>query len=138
MANYSDELIEQVWKKGRKADGYDSDKYRLDAADAMMQRDQYGEEGLYGWEIDHIFPRAKLEQMGIEEELWDIIDNLRPMNAKNNASKGDDYPDYKSVLEFDFNKKFNIDSEVDRTISKSVQNKLNNLYGGKNEYVCHS
>lgn len=129
MANYSDEVINQVWKKGFKLSGYDADKYRLDAADALMQRDQYGKEGLYGWEIDHIFPRAKLEQTRVKEALWDALDNLRPLNAKNNASKGDDYPKYKSALTFDSKK--NVVSERELTVSTSVQKKIKDLYNLK-------
>lgn len=36
MSNFSDEVVDRVWRKGRVLDGWNSDEYRIDAAGAMM------------------------------------------------------------------------------------------------------
>ena len=36
MSNFSDEIVDKVWRKGRTLDGWNSDEYRLDAAGAIM------------------------------------------------------------------------------------------------------
>lgn len=129
MSDFSESELDTIWEKGFEISGYNKDKYRLDAADAMMQRDKYGEEGLYGWEVDHIFPKAKLEQERVPEYLWDHIDNLRPMNAKNNASKGDDYPVYEASMKYNLATKLNEEIQSSRTIDNNVQIKLKKLFG---------
>lgn len=129
MSDFSESDLDAIWEKGFEIPGYNKDKYRLDAADAMMQRDQYGKEGLYGWEVDHIFPKAKLEQKRVPEMLWDHMTNLRPMNAKNNVSKGDDYPIYKVSQKYNLTKKTNEDAQGERTVYKDIQDALNKLFG---------
>ena len=96
MSNFSNETIEDVWKKGRIIDGKDPDEYRLDAAGAIMKKDNRKVNTQFGWEIDHIFPKAKLKEAGVPEDKWDDLINLRPLQADNNRKKGDDYPSYKS------------------------------------------
>lgn len=47
----------------------------------------------FGWEIDHIYPASKLkERKDVTDEQIDDMRNLRPLNWRNNASKGADYP----------------------------------------------
>lgn len=129
MSNFTETELDSIWKKGRIVDNYDKAKYRLDAVGAMMIRDQYGSEGMYGWEVDHIFPRSKMEELGVKEDLWDSFENLRPMNAKNNVSKGDDYPDYKVCYEYNLKTKSNEDVEKEMTINDTTQKRLIELYG---------
>jgi 5-methylcytosine-specific restriction endonuclease McrA len=74
-----------VWLKGRIIPGYDSDVFRQDACGAIMQYSEHGNtQSILGWEIDHIKPRAKGGQT--------TIDNVQPLNWKNNRRKGDTYP----------------------------------------------
>ena len=50
-----------------------------------MKRSEHGNRNSeHGWEIDH---RRPLVQGGTDE-----LDNLQPLNWRNNAEKGDTYP----------------------------------------------
>ena len=129
MSDFTKEDLDAIWTKGTIATGYDAADYRLDAAGAMMSREDYGEEGMYGWEVDHIFPRAKLEELGVDEDLWDKLENLRPMNAKNNASKGDDYPGYTASYRYNTKTKLNEEIEEGKIVKESVQKRLASLFG---------
>ncbi len=115
---FTDEQIVAVWAKGRIVEGYDASKWRKDVAGAWMTRSRYGEEHLYGWEIDHVFPEAK----GGDDNLV----NLRPMQWDNNRSKSDDYPEYSYVKVADGNK--NVDTSGTKIVHDDLQAKLSELY----------
>lgn len=71
-----------VWQKGRILEGYSEAQWRMDTCGQLMQWSQYGNRNSdTGWEIDHINPVAN---GGI-----DVINNLQPLNWKNNLAKGD-------------------------------------------------
>lgn len=101
MSDYTEEQLDTIWEKGFVAGDLDPAVYRTDAADALMKRDLYGNEGSLGWEVDHIYPKEKLKAKGVPENMWDDMVNLRPMNAKNNVAKGEDYPAYTRVVVWD-------------------------------------
>ncbi len=88
-----------VWNKAAIVPGYDAAKYRKDVAGAWIQRDKNGDVsndlGL-GWEVDHRTPVTK--------GGTDDLSNLRPLHWKNNRSKGDDYPNWKSAVGSEDNK----------------------------------
>lgn len=91
MSEFSDEQIEQVWQKAKVTANNNPDVFRQDYAGAWIRRDQYGKRyEKYGWEIDHCLP----ESMGGSNH----ISNLYPLHWRNNASKGDDYPSWKTIL----------------------------------------
>ncbi len=73
-----------VWQKGKVVSTHDEDVNRKDICGSWMQYNQHGEEGDYGWEIDHINPVAK----GGSDDL----NNLQPLWWRNNRRKGDTYP----------------------------------------------
>lgn len=73
-----------VWSKGRTVTGYNADIYRQDICGNWIQYDKHGNEGDYGWEIDHIKPRAKGGQT--------VLTNLQPLWWSNNRRKGESYP----------------------------------------------
>jgi hypothetical protein len=91
MAKFSEELLQKIWEKGKTVSGCDPDLIRKDDCGAWLSRSDYGNiESEYGWEADHIKP----ESSGGTNELW----NLRPLHWVNKRYKGDNYPEYTSVL----------------------------------------
>lgn len=62
--------------------------YRKDHCGAWIVWDKYGiSDRIYGWEIDHIYPHARLEEQGFSTDLIDDIHYLlRPMQHQNNSS----------------------------------------------------
>ena len=98
---FSAEEIEQVWEKALPQPRNNPDLFRKDYAGAWIRRDDYGKRDKpYGWEIDHLKPLVK-------DGSYDM-DNLYPVHWKNNESKGDSYPYWKTVLSSEANK--NIES----------------------------
>lgn len=80
--SFSEEVIQQVWEKGRVVSGNDPNVWRKDDCNAWMRRQDYGNrDSQYGWEIDHIKP--------ISEGGTDGLSNLRPLQWQNNAHKQD-------------------------------------------------
>lgn len=118
---YSDQEIKRIWdEKGIVVDGYDKDMYRKDAAGAWIAFNMFGnKDSVLGWEVDHIWPKSK----GGGEHF----ENLRPMNWRNNESKSDDYPNYKTAVVAEDNK--NVFKEEERTINENLQLILQRLYG---------
>lgn len=129
MGDFTKEDLDVIWAKGTPAVGYDAAKCRLDLAGAMMVREEYGKEGMFGWEVDHVFPRAKLEELGVDKSLWDAASNLQPMNAKNNAKKGDDYPGFSTSCCFNVQKMRNEEVEQSWVVSNLIQQQLAALFG---------
>lgn len=86
MANFTDDKINAVWEKAKKVDGLDPNIYRQDVGGAWMQKDKYGKEESFGWEIDHMFP----ESLGGNENTA----NLQAMQWENNRTKADNFPNY--------------------------------------------
>ena len=90
---------QQVWKRAIIVEGYDKNRFRKDACGAWIIWEKFGDnDSLYGWEIDHIVPRALLEEKGYSQKDIDNYDNLRALQHENNASKSDDYPSYTAVV----------------------------------------
>ena len=88
--DWSESDLRKIWESARKIAGYDPTMFRKDACGAWIRWDKYGENTLYGWEVDHVFPKS----MGGDDNLR----NLRPMQWQNNLSKSDDYPSYVSAI----------------------------------------
>jgi len=123
----SNQLKRSVWEKGQIVDGLNPDMYRKDPCGALIVWDKYGmQDNMYGWEIDHIFPKSKLEDMGISASLIDDLRNLRPMQHENNASKSVDYPSYVAVVTAKGNKNFR--KEVSLTVNEETRAVLAQLY----------
>ena len=118
MANFSIDIINQVWEKGTIVDSFHKDKFRQDSCGAWIEKDKYGTEGIHGWEIDHVYPLAK----GGDDDIL----NLRPMHWQNNKSKNDSYPSYQCIVRAKDSK--NISSEETRTINAALQNELEMKY----------
>lgn len=128
LANMSfcDEMKRRVWEHGVEVKGYDRDRIRKDACGAWIVRDRYGDaDSIYGWEIDHVKPKAMLE--GKSQDLIDHIDNLRPMNCANNRSKGDSYPGYTAVLVAEG--EMNVECSEKFFVNSALVERLNALFG---------
>lgn len=122
-----DELKRKVWKRGETVEGFNPDMYRKDACGAWIVWNKYGiKDNVYGWEIDHVYPQSRLEKKGFsEEDIWNI-DNLRPLQHQNNASKQDDYPSYTAVITADGNR--NIEKEQNLVVNEKRRKIISELY----------
>lgn len=77
--SFTDEIIQQVWEKGRTVSNNDPNVWRNDECGAWIKRAEYGNrDSQYGWEIDHIDP-----------EGGDELSNLRPLQWENNVATSD-------------------------------------------------
>lgn len=122
-------LIQEVWNKGIVDERYPSDLVRKDACGAYIKFDKFGDRGsLFGWEIDHIYPASMLQEKGISQPLIDNILNLRPLNWKNNLSKGGNYPFYTAVIVADDEAATNKEEEVGKVVNETIQSALNKLF----------
>lgn len=100
--SFLEKEIDAVWEKAAKQPNNNPDVFRKDYAGAWIRREDYGKRNMpYGWEIDHLKPLAK--------DGTHDLDNLYPVHWRNNESKGDDYPRWKTVLSSKENK--NVESD---------------------------
>ena len=77
---FSIEVINKVWDKGGYALGRNPAEWREDVHGALISWREYGNRSsVYGWEIDHIRPRA--------EGGGDETSNLRPLQWENNVRR---------------------------------------------------
>lgn len=116
--SFSDNIIKSVWLKARAVEGYDENLFRKDACGAWIMWDKYKKDHVFGWEIDHIFPR--------ERGGTDILENLRPLQHQNNASKADDYPSYTAVVTSEGDE--NIYKEKNLTVNARKREVLEKIY----------
>ena len=85
------ERVEQVWRKGMVTVFGDPALVRLDEQGNIIQRDKYGDrKSLFGWQIDHIVPRARGGS--------DDISNLRPLQCRANACLPVDWASYEEEM----------------------------------------
>lgn len=129
MSNFTQEQIDAVWEKGRVIKGKDKDVYRLDAAGAIMKKDNRKNNTQYGWEIDHIFPKKRLTEAGVPENKWDDLVNLSPLQADNNRKKGDDYPDYTREKVMNEETFKNVIEEKELTVNKDIRKAIREHFG---------
>lgn len=79
LGEHAERLL--VWEKGHEVPGYDRKIWRRDDFGHVIKFPDYGDRSsLYGWEIDHITPKA----LG----GFDGLANKRPLHCGRNASLG--------------------------------------------------
>lgn len=114
-----DVIKETLWLKARAVEGYDPDIFRKDACGAWIRKDMFGQpDNMFGWGIDFIFPKV-LGGTPVES-------NLRALNCRNLASKGNDYPSYNAVLIADGNR--NVSTDIYVTINSKLRQILKTIY----------
>ena len=127
MSDFSKQEIEDVWSQGLIIEGWNPDIVRQDAAGAGILREKYGDhDSIFGWDIDHIYPQNELEKLNVPQELINNRINLRPMNWKNNISKSNDYPEYRSVLKS--SDKTNVEDPQYKIVNEKKQQELKEFY----------
>ena len=70
---YSEQVIQQVWEKGRGSGGIDTDLWREDECGAWISRPDYGRaDSEFGWKIVNVTPGGP-----------HTPENLRPLHLRN-------------------------------------------------------
>lgn len=127
--NLSEKDKDRIFRKARKIEGLDADEWRMDACDAIIHRSSFGrDDEFFGWEVDHIVPKSLLEENGVPQDLIDDFQNLRPLNWRNNVSKGNDYPSYKVEIQSEDGGESNVIRSRRRTVNQVKQKELRELY----------
>lgn len=81
----SEDVILDVWAKGKIIPRYDATLWRWDVCGKPIRFSEHGNRNSpYGWEIDHIKPRS----LGGS----DALENLQPLQWENNHRKAETYP----------------------------------------------
>jgi len=79
---WSEQTKNEVWKKGRSVPDYSDKIWRYDKCGKLMKWSEHGNRNANnGWEIDHIDP--------VSNGGGDNLNNLQPLQWKNNSDKGD-------------------------------------------------
>lgn len=124
---FTDTIKKAVWNKATIVEGYDQALIRKDPCGAWIMWEKYGiQDNIFGWEIDHIYPKSLLEGLGYSSDEIDDLSNLRAMQHQNNASKGVDYPSYTAFVSSEGNK--NVVRLQNLTVNKKTRTLLNSLY----------
>lgn len=127
--NYTEEDKKRIFGRCTKVSGLDPKIWRLDAAGAIICYTSYGrEDEFFGWEIDHIYPQSRLEELNVPKELIHDERNLRALNWNNNLSKGDEYPKYEATITSLDNGESNTKGSWSKTINKRKQEQLKELF----------
>lgn len=123
------DLVNKVWAKGKPAED-DDHKYES-VTDGIKPAKMYRysrKNTNMAWEVDHIFPKKILEELGVPEELINHIDNLRPLQHSNNEAKGDLFPSYNKSVCWDSERQMNASYKRNVAITEDTISKLQTLF----------
>jgi hypothetical protein len=109
---------ELVWKKADVLENKDPSMWRIDLCGALINWREFGKRTKYGWNVDHIFPKA--------EGGTDHIFNLCAMHWKNNQDKADNFPKFRTTISFNGTK--NVKFVKEQELDASVLEKLRQVY----------
>lgn len=127
--SFSEQEVEKVWRKRQKAEddnhGFECIDGRIHAA--KLFRSSRKDTNM-AWEIDHIFPKEILKELGVPEELINHDLNLRPLHHSNNESKGTLFPNYKKIMCWDEDKQQNVECDISVCIKEKKIKELEELY----------
>ncbi|WP_321480353.1 hypothetical protein [uncultured Bacteroides sp.] len=128
MNNVKNDLKNIAWEFAQIIPEYNGDRVRKDACGAWIVYDDFNnKDSIFGWEIDHIYPISRLQQLNVPADLWDHPLNLRALHWKNKFSKGNSYPRYTSmVIEEGAT---NMEQRIVFWISEPLQYELRKLFG---------
>lgn len=113
------DLINNIWRKATRCDGFNPDIVRKDCCGAWIVKSEFGNrDSAFGWEIDHAYPKAKGGD--------DNIINLRPMHWENNQAKSDDFPVYNIAVRSEGNK--NVHTNGQFKMNDALLQQLSKLY----------
>ena len=122
------ETIDILWMNAPSVQGKSDAEWRFDPCGALIKKDHYGRrDSDYGWEVDHVVPKAFLVKAGASEGEYDTIENLRAMHWANNDSKGTNYPEYLAVRTFQDGRNQTI--EAFYTVNAELQKLLRGKFG---------
>lgn len=125
--SFTEEQKIAAWNRATAVPGFEPQTFRKDACGAWIIWDKYGvDDNIYGWEIDHVVPRAMLESRGFSEDEINSPENLRALQHMNNVSKGMDYPSYTAVVTSEGDR--NVDTIKNLVVNSSLRQKLDKMY----------
>lgn len=118
--NVSKETLKEIaWNSARIVPEHDPEVERLDACGAWIHYPDFENHNSdFGWDIDHVYPIAKLRTKKVPRDLWNHSSNIRAMHWKNNMSKANAYPYYVISVERlgdvnqDCHKTFNVEEAL--------------------------
>lgn len=121
-------LEEKAWAKGRVIAGEPEHRFeRTESIPAKMHK--YSRQNTdMAWEVDHIFPKVILEELGVPQELIDHEYNIRPLHHSNNEAKGSLFPSYKKKVCWDSKQQKNIPCDLNVIIKEEIIKELQMLY----------
>lgn len=129
--SYTETQLEKIWRMAEYiSESSEELGIRKDMCGAWIQKEKFGKEDDFGWEVDHIFPKSKALEIGISEEKYNDIINLQPLHHKNNGpeGKGDNYPRFNSKIISKEN--INIETVKEFVISFEKQLEIKLLFSG--------
>jgi hypothetical protein len=125
----SESLIQLVWEKAEIIPHYSRSIWRWDKYGKVMKYDKHGNtDSKFGWEIDHIYPKA----LGGSDDP----DNLQPLQWQNNRSKNDSII-WNNDKPFFAERESGLLSLINKNINKSNFNILNFLRSIISKRIYH-
>jgi hypothetical protein len=115
---------ELVWENAEVFENYDPKMWRKDPCGACISWREFRKRTKYGWNVDHILPKAK----GGTNHIF----NLCAMHWENNQNKATDFPKFQTSIKF--NGTENVTCVEEKEWSVSVLDKLRQVHV-RNKYV---